>query len=221
MTLPGRHHRGGGPKGPTCGQDVHLELDQACLEIITDLNDLTFKAQSDECHTCDLWTIGTDLHNGSYVKVNTTYGTWWQLDHAGSVLCHKSHVNFGQYGVYQLNVSDQHCHLEAAKDPSNPYLPILWAFFIIGALQLSWFFGKKLYKWKILPLYNARAVNQGSGLLDNDQNAEDVARDEVAEAQQRSRLKRRVRSLDAFRGLAIVIMIFVNYGGGGYSFFAQ
>ena len=35
------------------------------------------------------------------------------------------------------------------------------------------------------------------------------------------RKNKRVRSLDAFRGLAIVIMIFVNYGGGGYSFFAQ
>ena len=28
--------------------------------------------------------------------------------------------------------------------------------------------------------------------------------------------KRRVRSLDAFRGVSITIMIFVNYGGGGY-----
>ena len=30
---------------------------------------------------------------------------------------------------------------------------------------------------------------------------------------------RRVKSLDAFRGLAITIMIFVNYGGGSYYFF--
>ena len=30
--------------------------------------------------------------------------------------------------------------------------------------------------------------------------------------------KRRLKSLDAFRGLAIVIMIFVNYGGGGIEF---
>ena len=219
MALPGRHHRGGGKLGPACGS-VHLELDQACLEIVTDLKDLTFKAQSDECHACDLWTIGTDLHNGSYVKVNTTYGTWWQLSKAGGqVLCNESHVNFGQYGVYHLNVSDQHCHLEAVKDPSNPYLPILWAFLILGALQLSWHFGKKLYKYKVVPYCNARAVNQGSGLLDSDQN-EEIA-NEVADAVQRSKLQRRVRSLDAFRGLAIVIMIFVNYGGGGYAFFAQ
>jgi heparan-alpha-glucosaminide N-acetyltransferase len=29
----------------------------------------------------------------------------------------------------------------------------------------------------------------------------------------------RLRSLDVFRGLALTIMIFVNYGGGGYFFF--
>ena len=33
--------------------------------------------------------------------------------------------------------------------------------------------------------------------------------------------RKRVKSLDAFRGLAITIMIFVNYGGGGYWFFAH
>ena len=37
----------------------------------------------------------------------------------------------------------------------------------------------------------------------------------VAATQQR----RRLRSLDTFRGLSLVIMIFVNYGGGGYWFF--
>ena len=34
-----------------------------------------------------------------------------------------------------------------------------------------------------------------------------------------ARQSRRVRSLDAFRGLSITIMIFVNYGGGSYYFF--
>mmetsp|Transcript_14361 Transcript_14361/g.29557 ORF Transcript_14361/g.29557 Transcript_14361/m.29557 type:complete len:610 (-) Transcript_14361:18-1847(-) len=31
--------------------------------------------------------------------------------------------------------------------------------------------------------------------------------------------KRRVNSLDVFRGLSLILMIFVNYGGGGYFFF--
>jgi predicted acyltransferase len=30
---------------------------------------------------------------------------------------------------------------------------------------------------------------------------------------------RRVKSLDAFRGLSVAMMVFVNYGGGGYYFF--
>ena len=30
---------------------------------------------------------------------------------------------------------------------------------------------------------------------------------------------RRVKSLDSFRGLSVVLMVFVNYGGGGYWFF--
>ena len=35
-------------------------------------------------------------------------------------------------------------------------------------------------------------------------------------SQNKENKKKRVKSLDAFRGLSITIMIFVNYGGGGY-----
>ena len=35
-------------------------------------------------------------------------------------------------------------------------------------------------------------------------------------SQNKDTKKKRVKSLDAFRGLSITIMIFVNYGGGGY-----
>lgn len=215
----GKHHRGGGKLGPACG-DVHLQLDQACLEVISNVNEtFTFKAQSEECYHCDLWTIGANVKNGSFIKVNTTYGTWWELsknDPNDTVLCPKSSYQFGQYGIYQLNIHDQNCSLEIIQDPSNPYFAILWAFFILGSLQISWIAGKSLYRNKIKPFLIARSVRYGSGLLDDDDHS-DITETE----QERAKRKRRVRSLDAFRGLAIVIMIFVNYGGGGYSFFAQ
>lgn len=35
----------------------------------------------------------------------------------------------------------------------------------------------------------------------------------------KTKVSSRVMSLDTFRGLSITIMIFVNYGGGGYWFF--
>ena len=39
---------------------------------------------------------------------------------------------------------------------------------------------------------------------------------EKGSTQNKDKKKKRVKSLDAFRGLSITIMIFVNYGGGGY-----
>ena len=41
----------------------------------------------------------------------------------------------------------------------------------------------------------------------------------VETAEVAARQSRRVKSLDAFRGLSITVMIFVNYGGGSYYFF--
>lgn len=41
----------------------------------------------------------------------------------------------------------------------------------------------------------------------------------LASSGQQIQPTRRLKSLDTFRGLALVVMIFVNYGGGGYWFF--
>ena len=60
----------------------------------------------------------------------------------------------------------------------------------------------------------SRFTNQGDLLVENE--SENIEND-----QDRSKKRKRVKSLDAFRGVAIVVMIFVNYGGGGYYFFAQ
>ena len=60
----------------------------------------------------------------------------------------------------------------------------------------------------------SRFTSQGDLLVENE-----TANTESD--QDRSKKRKRVKSLDAFRGVAIVVMIFVNYGGGGYYFFAQ
>ncbi|XP_015754450.1 PREDICTED: heparan-alpha-glucosaminide N-acetyltransferase-like [Acropora digitifera] len=44
---------------------------------------------------------------------------------------------------------------------------------------------------------------------------------ENVEVQKNPFVKRRLKSLDTFRGIAITLMIFVNYGGGGYYFFGH
>ncbi|CAB4066322.1 HGSNAT [Lepeophtheirus salmonis] len=53
--------------------------------------------------------------------------------------------------------------------------------------------------------------------IDDDLRTSEVLTSNLIEL--RSRRARRLKSLDTFRGLSIAIMIFVNYGGGGYWFF--
>ena len=50
----------------------------------------------------------------------------------------------------------------------------------------------------------SRFSSQGDWLVEN----------ETENDQDRAKKRKRVRSLDAFRGVAMVVMIFVNYGGG-------
>eukprot|EP01126_Amoeba_proteus_P050435 TRINITY_DN5957_c0_g1_i5.p1 TRINITY_DN5957_c0_g1~~TRINITY_DN5957_c0_g1_i5.p1 ORF type:complete len:480 (-),score=49.36 TRINITY_DN5957_c0_g1_i5:315-1754(-) len=58
----------------------------------------------------------------------------------------------------------------------------------------------------LLPFVYQRSIKQTKPTTDSDESS-------------RARVSSRVMSLDTFRGLSITIMIFVNYGGGGYWFF--
>ncbi len=214
------HHRGGGKLGPSCGDDDrHLQLDQACLQFSigpeVSATGLNFQAQSKECYQCSYWLISDNVKNGTFLPVNTTYQTDWRLSWSnGSQVCAMDNFQFGQYGTYLLDVKNStNCDLRVLKEPSNPYLPILWAALALVALQAAWKIGQNVYRSGKVQRILMRRGLMAELLLDSGESETDH--------DDRSRGKRRVRSLDAFRGLAIVIMIFVNYGGGGYYFFAQ
>ncbi|KAK2152471.1 hypothetical protein LSH36_327g00014 [Paralvinella palmiformis] len=53
----------------------------------------------------------------------------------------------------------------------------------------------------------------------NDQCYGEMTGSEVNAVNEGNKKKARLRSLDTFRGLSLLVMIFVNYGGGGYYFF--
>ena len=122
----------------------------------------------------------------------------------------------------QVN-DDDSCQLEIVHPPSNPNLPILWAFLILFITEIIWLIIKMIYKnpryrqYFIQKFVRAQS-EQNDSILDATEY--DQHNENIVENVPRRKTKR-VKCLDAFRGLAIVIMIFVNYGGGGYSFFAQ
>ena len=131
---------------------------------------------------------------------------------------------FGENGGYLMNISvtpgqgnwelTLFCPIKVTRKPDAQYMPIFWAFIFFLLLQFSWSVGKTIYtneKWKKLLFGKLiRSNSQTDFMIENDKKDETI---EPKPAQ-----KRRLKSLDAFRGLAIVIMIFVNYGGGGIEF---
>ena len=210
-----RHHRGGGPTAPPCGSK-HLQLDQACLQFLIPSefeSKLTFWAQSKECYKCVPWIIQDNLTNGTSVPVNTTYSTDWFITdtkYVKSELCRDS-FHFGQYGYYDLELkyhesNSSACHLKTVEEPSNPYLPILWAFIFFATLQICWSIGKAIYNNRRYRQY----LRQLFRSHDDSQTdlIQDVINEDADQPAERPRRKRRVKSLDAFRGLAIVISEF-------------
>ena len=103
--------------------------------------------------------------------------------------------------------------------PVNAFLPIFWAFAFLGllvGLRLAYqSFYRTAIARRFLVWVQLRSGNQLAADLGEEQDTVQL----VETAEVAAKQSRRVRSLDAFRGLSITIMIFVNYGGGSYYFF--
>ncbi|KAJ9576242.1 hypothetical protein L9F63_006904, partial [Diploptera punctata] len=121
--------------------------------------------------------------------------------------------SFGEFGVYDLVITDTGagdvlCSLTTIKEPVNIYLPLLIC--ILGLIFLWVVCSASSYFWSKLKNQCLDASSPG-----NTQPAPGSPDDkDIARPPQRQRLK----SLDTFRGISIVLMIFVNDGAGGYWF---
>lgn len=108
--------------------------------------------------------------------------------------------------------------------PADSYIPIYVAIGCIAGVSILITLGKLLYKkrWYCL---NRLFMTTGNESLINPgaYTSEDLGVMQTtinpADEQDSRPKKERLKSLDTFRGISIIIMIFVNYGGGGYWFF--
>jgi heparan-alpha-glucosaminide N-acetyltransferase len=105
----------------------------------------------------------------------------------------------GQFGVYNLKVADGACTFDEQSAPVNIYMAMLTVL-----LLLVGFLGTAKLASVAYTKFNATATDQ--------QEAEQAP----AEVKPETPVKKRLKSLDTFRGVAIVLMIFVNAGGGHY-----
>ncbi|CAH1111672.1 unnamed protein product [Psylliodes chrysocephalus] len=189
-----------------------LVLDQFYLNINVENSsgheDVYLYTLNKECYQCPY--LLTSYCNGSIQKCNgdeaknifstdltfrlsTVHSEYFPADQKNNVICDINEP-FGQFGIYNVNVNRSGCFVQTIKESVNIYSPILTVCLIYLGLFL---FTYGLYFcWK---KYNSKKLDK------DDQVEPDVPK------------KERIQSLDTFRGFAIILMIFANYGQGGYT----
>ncbi|XP_073829317.1 heparan-alpha-glucosaminide N-acetyltransferase [Musca autumnalis] len=193
-----------------------LKVDEAYLIPKNLYNKATYLyTLSEECFTCPYTKVKALPHqlangddDGRFVEVTTTLNVAHALkfkifdNDVGryafsneTALCEFEQRYLKEFGVYNLTVDvDGSCQWEIDKDGVNVNYSLISVFVLVAliltVLKIS------LCAW--------RSYRYEDEVLDNAPSPTPPA------------TRNRMRSLDVFRGMAIVLMIFVNSGGGDY-----
>ncbi|XP_016948278.1 heparan-alpha-glucosaminide N-acetyltransferase [Drosophila biarmipes] len=169
---------------------------------------------SDECYTCPYTKVkalpAADGAAGAAepLRLSSAFGLNFKIfehdqghyayDNVSS-LCWLRRTDLQEFGVYNLTLeANGTCTFAVDK----PGVPINYAFLAVFVLVAALLIALKLVScaWRCYRYDEATA-----------------AADSIGEAATKATQRKRLRSLDTFRGLSIVLMIFVNSGGGGYT----
>ncbi|KAM3605958.1 uncharacterized protein V6R79_008010 [Siganus canaliculatus] len=200
-----------------------LRLDQA---LITFQNQLAEEVQvlytSDYCYQCvfqRLVTVKPSDNNASAV-ISTKFPLTVRVETGNTTLCRWSQT-YGEGGHFSVWIqlseaaSGPSCTHTVEKAPHNANLPLLAAALLLVIVVLSFVVGPIIYRKRCTSKFIQTICCQGSKYsVDNDEaHAPECGPNTAATKPQR------LHSLDTFRGFALTVMVFVNYGGGGYWFF--
>lgn len=214
-------------------------MDEAWMTLNSSVTfDILIYVHNHECWKCDMIYYDTvSAQTTKTIVLNTTYGTDIELRrnivgfHKEFVLCRLT-SKFKEHSDYWLfyNQSDYDsatCDFTLVNDPMVAEMPILYVG--IGIVVL-WIIVKVIaYFYKSRNRDDKYELQSRTPkLTPPSQKVDDIAMNynfadthlEPPEAPINTHNKRqRLHSLDTFRGLSLLLMLFVNYGGGGYWFF--
>eukprot|EP01125_Pyxidicula_operculata_P018410 TRINITY_DN6539_c0_g1_i1.p1 TRINITY_DN6539_c0_g1~~TRINITY_DN6539_c0_g1_i1.p1 ORF type:complete len:697 (+),score=149.63 TRINITY_DN6539_c0_g1_i1:1577-3667(+) len=142
------------------------------------------------------------------------------LNETDYVVLHNETINFYDHAEYTYFIRESNAtyFFNYTEDfPADYYwTPLIVAGSLLFGAAVMWPM-VLILKRKIEEMWNSKS-ERGVGGLDDQEDQPFINRNSIQESE-KPKPKPRLKSLDAFRGLAITIMIFVNYGGGGYWFF--
>lgn len=202
-------------KVPTIGLDEALFVVNNTL-----LRNVTLWTQVDECRQCPLiLNAEVEGESTSSVLLTTKYLNSIEIrDDTAKVVCKSGWLSLVEKSHYQYTVTENECSLEqtvAGRNYLEPFYIAIALYLLVIAVGYT-----LLVVWRRRHMESQDAelsdysVSRANEIM---REGSLVSGDQVLEIPRSKR--HRERSLDAFRGLVIIGMIFVNYGGGGYSFF--
>lgn len=196
-------------------------FDQACLDITNLLNEtVTIVGQYVECDKCEFQnlTVLPGKQNASLL-INTKYSMRMHYIRDGNGMCDWDQELFEHYR-YGWNISDKCSQLYVKEEADNAYIPILSAFIILFFFGTIWYMVKGIYKCTKNNVIWRRCTIWVNTEVENDLGSPyDSAPLVIEQTPTIRKHPNRIKSIDVFRGLCIMMMIFVNYGGGQYWFF--
>ena len=189
---------------------------------------LTLSTQNSDCFNClSLFTdtishLSNSLNNTNYPSyVNKTVHQTYIYLQSESESLQTFHIDINENGKYTYflvdsSSSDHNFELLQIIDeePDKVWVPCVVAMFIlIGICILR---GLANYFWDRYKQAKERKIDDREDIKPLNIGLKPSSQSDIPPKKLGSF---RVESLDVFRGIALVIMIFVNYGGGNYWFF--
>ncbi|GFR13624.1 heparan-alpha-glucosaminide N-acetyltransferase [Trichonephila clavata] len=199
-------------KNMSCG---NLNIDESCIIINSNVDFVVnFLYQSMECVNCSMLALKPLKPHSSQELVLklASLGTVWEVsDEANKTVCGQSTNYLGENSWYHININETGCSIVCDKEPEPTYYPVIIALAIYVVLFVLWALGGYLYR----SMFFDSMVNRSS----LDDLAAAFSSSTTIDDKKQKPTQNRLRSLDTVRGISIVLMIFVNYGGGKYSYF--
>ncbi|XP_061687164.1 heparan-alpha-glucosaminide N-acetyltransferase isoform X1 [Syngnathoides biaculeatus] len=214
-----------------------LKMDEAFLRVINELDtEVAVYWVSRRCYQCLYQQFGVVLAQPSQGQpsseefiVSTQHGLKIQVNSTPVIqeLCTVP-FHFGEQGNYTLwlkNTSNSvvNCSIVTDVDPVNSYIPILVAFLVFAGLGLLSALGRAIFALDIVKavLFRISGTMETERLINSELGSPGRTVTPVTDniLPPPPSPSKRLRSLDTFRGISLVIMVFVNYGGGRYWFF--
>ena len=210
----------------------------------TNTKRLTLSLRNTECVDCKFVDVAniTSGRNIS-IRIDTTYPSFYfkiKKADTDEEFCEFNVTTFTERGLYQMSIDNRTCRFKTINETGFIYWPLVVSSLILASSAILYVLVRLIFK-KICKAHyieitqtctecditvtennqetNESTVNSHNNEETNVYRTVCCVKNNESNSNFMKYSKDRLRFIDTFRGICIAMMIFINYGGGGYAIF--